>query len=346
MKNKQYKAISFAILAAALYAISSPVSKLLLKEISATLMASFLYLGAGIGMAIVGFIKHIKYKERRERSLTKQEIPYTIAMVILDIVAPILLMFGLTMATPENVSLLNNFEIVATSLIALLIFKESISKRLWGAIILITVSSIILSVKDISSFSFSLGSIFVLLACICWGIENNCTKKLSVKDPLQVVVIKGLGSGLGSLIIAFVLDEKTNNIIYIIAALLLGFFAYGLSIFFYIYAQRYLGAAKTSAYYAIAPFIGAGLSLIIFRELPNFSFIIALVIMIIGTYFASTEEHNHTVIIHEHIHSHNDNHHTHSHNEIVIGKHSHIHAHEECNHSHKHREDTHHSYAH
>ena len=186
-------------------------------------------------------------------------------MVALDIAAPIFLMYGLTKTTSANASLLNNFEIVATSLIALLIFKESISKRLWGAISLITISSIILSVEDISSFSFSFGSIFVLLACVCWGLENNCTRKLSVKDPLQIVIIKGFGSGIGSLLIAFTLGEKMNNIPYIIAALLLGFFAYGLSIFFYIYAQRDLGAARTSAYYAVAPFIGVALSLIVFR---------------------------------------------------------------------------------
>lgn len=294
LKTKQYKAISFAILAAALYAISSPISKLLLEEIPPTLMASFLYLGAGLGMFIVDFIRHKKYKEKTEARLTKQELPFTIGMVVLDIAAPIFLMVGLTKTSAANASLLNNFEIVATSLIALLIFKEHISKRLWVAIFLITVSSIVLSVEDISSFSFSFGSILVLLACVCWGLENNCTRKLSVKDPLEIVVIKGFGSGIGSLLVGLILGEQTNNITYVIAALILGFFAYGLSIFFYIYAQRYLGAAKTSAYYAIAPFIGAGLSLIIFREIPTTSFVIALIIMIVGMFFASTEEHNHS----------------------------------------------------
>lgn len=288
MGIKHYRAIIFAVLAATLYAISSPVSKLLLKEIPPIQMASLLYFGAGLGMSIIGFIKHKKYKEKTEARLTKQELPFTISMVVLDIAAPILLMIGLTMTTPANVSLLNNFEIVATSLIALFLFKEPISKKLWCAIFLITLSSIILSVEDMSSFSFSFGSIFVLLACICWGLENNCTRKLSVKDPLEVVIIKGFGSGIGSLLISLLLDEKTNNIPYIIATLILGFLAYGLSIFFYIYAQRDLGAAKTSAFYAIAPFIGVGLSLIMFRELPTLSFVIALIIMVIGTYYAST----------------------------------------------------------
>lgn len=350
MKYKEHKAIIFAVLAAALYAISSPVSKLLLREIPPKLMASFLYLGAGLGLFIVGFIKHKKYSEQSEARLTKKELPFTLGMVVLDIAAPIFLMIGLTMTTPANVSLLNNFEIVATTLIALLIFKESISKRLWIAIFFITVSSTILSVEDISSFSFSYGSIFVLLACICWGLENNCTRKLSIKDPLEVVVVKGFGSGLGSLIIALSLGDRINSMTYVLIALLLGFFAYGLSIFFYIYAQRDLGAAKTSAYYAIAPFIGVGLSLIIFREIPSLSFFIALIIMIIGTYFASTEEHNHehshTAITHEHSHSHEDGHHNHFHDKTIIGKHNHFHTHEERTHSHKHSLDIHHNHAH
>jgi drug/metabolite transporter (DMT)-like permease len=216
-------------------------------------------------------------------------MPYTVAMVALDILAPIFLMIGLTMTTPANVSLLNNFEIVATSLIALFIFKEAISKRLWLAIGLITVSSIILSVEDGSSFSFSLGSFFVLLASVCWGFENNCTRMLSLKDPLQVVIIKGLGSGLGSLIISFAIKETSTDLLYIMATLLLGFVSYGLGVYFYVYAQRELGAAKTSAYYAVSPFIGVALSFIIFFEVPTISFVIALSIMIAGAYFASTD---------------------------------------------------------
>lgn len=285
----QHRAILFAILAAALYAISSPVSKLLLKEVPPTFMASFLYLGAGIGMALVGLVRTVNGIESGEKRLTTKEIPYTVGMIVLDIAAPIFLMIGLTTATPENVSLLNNFEIVATSLIALFIFKERITKRLWSAIILITLASMILSMENMNSFSFSIGSIFVLLACTCWGLENNFTRKLSIKDPLQVVVIKGFGSGTGSLLIALAIHERVSNWLYIFAALLLGFLAYGMSIFFYIYAQRYLGAAKTSAYYAIAPFIGAGLSLLIFRDVPTLTFLVALVIMIVGTYLASID---------------------------------------------------------
>ena len=289
MISKQKKPMFFALLAAVLYGINSPFSKLLLDKIPAKMMAAFLYLGAGIGLFIVGMIQRATGRREKELPLTKKELPYTVGMVVLDIAAPIFLMIGLTMTTAANASLLNNFEIVATSIIALVIFKETISKRLWLAIVLVTVSSIILSFEDMSSLSFSLGSIFVLLACVCWGFENNCTRMLSSKNPLEIVVIKGFGSGIGSLVIAFVTGESLPSLIFIFCALLLGFVAYGLSIYFYIYAQRDHGAAKTSAYYAAAPFVGAGLSLIIFHEIPSVTYIVALLIMLAGTYFASSD---------------------------------------------------------
>lgn len=289
MKAKQNTAIFWAILSAALYAISIPLSKILLTEIPPAMMAALLYLGAGIGMSIIWVVRYKKGKLKKEMSLTKKEMPYTVGMVVINIVAAIFLMIGLAMTTSSTASLLSNFEIVATSLIALLIFKEAVSKRLWIAIGLITVASIFLSVKDFNNISFSFGSVFILLGTICWGLENNFTRTLSVKDPLEIVIIKGFGSGLGSLLISFIIGETSTNVVYIIATLLLGFVAYGLSIYLYLYAQRYLGAAKTSAYYAISPFIGVVLSLILFFELPTVSFIIALLIMIVGTYFASTD---------------------------------------------------------
>lgn len=286
---KQGKYIFYAVLAAALYAISSPFSKLLLEKLSPSMLASLLYLGAGIGMFIVGIIQKRTDTAKREKPLTKKELPYTVGMVVLDIAAPIFLMIGLTMTSAANASLLNNFEIVATSIIALCIFKEKISKRLWLGIVLVTIASVLLSVEDITSFSFSVGSLFVLLACVCWGFENNCTRNLSSKNPLEVVIIKGFGSGIGSLVIALAINEFAFRPLFIIFALLLGFVAYGLSIFFYIYAQRYLGAAKTSAYYAVSPFIGTILSLIVFREVPSVIFIIAFVVMIAGTVVVSKE---------------------------------------------------------
>lgn len=349
MKNRT-TAIFMAILAAALFGISSPVSKLLLAEIPPALMASLLYFGAGFGMLAINIIKTLSKREQIEAKMTKKEMPYIIGMIILDVAAPVFLMLGLTMSTAANASLLNNFEIVATSLIALLIFKEAIGKRMWIAILLITLSSIILSVKDLSSFSFSTGSLFVILASLCWGFENNCTRMLSLKDPLQIVVVKGFGSGAGSLVIALVLKQYSTNLLYLSLALLLGFVAYGLSIFFYIIAQRELGAARTSAYYAVAPFIGVLLSIIIFGQQMSVSFIIALVIMIIGAFLAGVEYHKHIhvhgEITHEHRHNHSDNHHFHEHNYKVEYEHSHFHTHEKTEHIHEHTPDMHHAHSH
>ena len=153
----------------------------------------------------------------------------------------------------------------------------------------ITLSSILLSIEDASSFQFSIGSLFVLLACVCWGLENNCTRCLSSSDPLQIVVIKGLCSGIGAVLIGLIIHENLPAAANILKILLLGFVAYGLSIYFYVYAQRDLGAAKTSAYYAVAPFIGVFLSLVIFREMPGVLFVVALAVIIAGTWMLNRD---------------------------------------------------------
>lgn len=266
---------------AGFYALNVPCSKLLLSDVTPTFMAAFLYLGAGVGVGIMYFF-HFK-KEPKDERLQKKDLPYTFAMVVLDIIAPILLMFGVRLGTAANASLLGNFEIVATTIIAFMIFKEKVSKRLWGAIGLVTLSSIILSFAGNGSFDFSVGSVFVLGATVCWGFENNCTRSISEKSTYQIVTIKGICSGMGSLIVAAVMKETFPNAANILMVMLLGFVAYGLSIFTYIRAQKTLGAAKTSAYYAVAPFMGVFLSFVFLREGITISFIIALSIMIIAT---------------------------------------------------------------
>ena len=289
-EQKIKKGIAFAILAAALYAINAPFSKILLEFMPPTLMAGFLYIGAGIGMIFIALMRKIKKYEAKELKLTKSELPYTIAMIVLDIAAPICLLFGLNSTTAANASLLNNFEIVATAIIALMVFKEKISTRLWFGIFFVTLSCGILSFEDVSSLRFSYGSLFVLLATICWGFENNCTRKISSKDPLQIVLLKGIFSGIGSLIIGLFIGEQIEALWSIVAVLCVGFVAYGLSIYFYVYAQRLLGAARTSAYYAVAPFIAAILSLIIFREIPDVTYFVALVLMIVGACLSSQDK--------------------------------------------------------
>ena len=290
IKNSNRTGIILAILAAALYAINSPFSKLLLDYMPSTLMAGFLYLGAGLGMGGVALFRKLTNREHTEEKITKSDLPYTIAMIVLDIAAPIFLLLGLTYTTAANASLLNNFEIVATSLIALVIFKEKISSRLWLGIGFVVSSCLILSFEDMSSLKFSLGSLFILLACVCWGIENNCTRRLSSKDPLEIVLLKGIFSGLGSIAIGFAIGERVSHLWSVVAVLLVGCVAYGFSIFVYVYSQRLLGAARTSAYYAIAPFIGVLLSLLIFREIPSYTFFAALLFMAVGAWLCSSDE--------------------------------------------------------
>ena len=269
-EQKNKRGIAFAILAAALYAINAPFSKILLEFMPPTLMAGFLYVGAGIGMIFIALMRKIKKYEAKELKLTKSELPYTIAMIVLDIAAPICLLFGLNSTTAANASLLNNFEIVATAIIALMVFKEKISTRLWFGIFFVTLSCGILSFEDISSLRF--------------------TRKISSKDPLQIVLLKGIFSGIGSLIIGLFIGERIEALWSIVAVLCVGFVAYGLSIYFYVYAQRLLGAARTSAYYAVAPFIAAILSLIIFREIPDVTYFVALVLMIVGAWLSSQDK--------------------------------------------------------
>ena len=289
MEQNRKKGIAFALLAAALYAINAPFSKRMLAWIPPTLMAGFLYIGAGIGMLFIAVFRKLRKTEKKELRLTKAELPYTIAMILLDIAAPICLLIGLRATTASNASLLNNFEIAATAIIALAVFKEQIKPRLWFGILFITVSCAILSFEDISSFHISYGSLFVLLAAVCWGFENNCTRKLSSKDPLEIVLLKGLFSGSGSLIIGLGIGEQITVSWRIAAALIIGFVAYGLSIYFYVYAQRLLGAARTSAYYAAAPFIAAIFSMVICKETLTASYFMALLFMIVGAWLSSQD---------------------------------------------------------
>jgi len=324
----------FAILAAALYAINIPLSKVLLQFVQPTMMAAFLYLGAGTGMFFCGTVT----KEKGEK-LTKKELPYTIGMILLDIAAPILLMLGLQYTDSASASLLNNFEIVATSMIAFFLFREKLSKQLIAAIALVTVASITLSFEGFCCFHFNSGSLLVLAAACCWGLENNCTRMLSNKSSAQITTIKGIFSGLGSLIVALVVGEKLPGVVWIVTVMALGFVAYGLSINFYIKAQKDLGAAKTSAYYSVAPFLGVLFGVLILGERPRIHFYIGLVIMVAATVLMvrdticlqHTHEHTHS---HTHEHTHGDM--THSHEHSHIHRHTHTHGEDETAHGHTH----------
>lgn len=322
------KASLLAILAAALYALNMPFSKLLLAEAPPLTLSAFLYIGAGLGMLLLRLFGN-QSKSLKISPIEHEERPFIVGMILLDILAPALLMFGLRSAEAANASLLNNFEIVATSLVALIIFKERISPKLWIAIVLVTVSSILLSLDTNATFRFSTGSLLVLAASLAWGLENNFTRRLSNRSSSDIVIIKGLGSGLGSLLLAIATRESLPQLWLIPLILLLGFVAYGLSIYFYVKAQKDLGAAKTSAYYAFAPFIGVAFSLILFPDKPNLSFWLGLILMGVATWFLITDSIGvqHT---HEHTHQHYVTRMTVQGPKEVLEtfNHSHFHAHE------------------
>lgn len=296
-------------------------------------MAALLYLGAGIGVGIISLRR--KRDRDRARNLSVKDLPYVIGMIVLDIAAPILLMFGIRCGSSANASLLGNFEIVATSLIALILFREVISKRLWCAIVLVVSSSVLLSFEGTDSFRFSYGSLLVLAATVCWGFENNCTRMISSKSTYEIVVLKGIFSGLGALVIALIQREPMPKLSYVPLALALGFVAYGLSIFLYVRAQNTLGAAKTSAYYAVAPFIGAMLSFLFLKEMLTPMYLVALSVMILGTVFviADTFVNNH-VHVHTHTFTHTHDGSTHMH--TVVHTHAHDHYLTDERHGHHH----------
>lgn len=350
MRFINHSSIFYAILAALLFSLSSPFSKILLEKLPPTQMAAMLYLGAGMGMSVLYILRRKNRPSEKEARLTKKELPYILGMILLDVAAPVFLMLGLTRTTAASASLLGNFEVVATALIALVVFQEVIGKRLWCSIFLICFGCLILSLEDMTGFAFSSGSLFVLMASICWGFENNCTRMLSLKNPMEIVILKGFGSGFGALLICFITGNITLHIPSIAAACFLGFISYGLSIFFYVRAQRDLGAARTGAYYAFAPFLGVLLSVIINKETLTMVFFIALLFFGAGVYLASSEKHKHvhthSPLVHEHRHSHDDGHHTHSHSEQIKGEHSHSHSHDPLTHEHPHTPDLHHTHSH
>ena len=349
---KNYKSYSMfqALLAALLFGASAPIAKLLLGNMQPIPLAAFLYLGSGIGLLIFKILQSFQKDYRRvEANIRKEDIKWMFGAVLLGgVFAPIILMFSLKSTPASTASLLLNFEGVSTTLIAIVVFKEAIGKRIWLAVTLITFASILLSWDFNSEWGFSIGTLGVLLACIMWGLDNNFTRNISSKDPLVTVIIKGIGAGLFSLILALTLRNTLPNIKVIFEAMLLGFICYGLSIVLFIFAMRSLGAARTSAFFGTAPFVGALLSFLIFHEAPNAMFYASFIIMIVGAILLLSEEHLHVhiheLIEHDHRHSHDDGHHMHEHESI--SEHSHLHKHEVIEHFHSHTPDIHHRHIH
>jgi drug/metabolite transporter (DMT)-like permease len=346
------------LLAALAFGITAPFGKILLERLSPFLLAALVYLGAGVAMVALPFLRDKltkatggpKEPQATEARLSGNDLPFVALMVLLDAVAPILLFVGLMSTSAATAALLGNFEIAATAVIALAIFREAVGARVWVAIALITLGGIILSVEDWGGLVLSPGALCVLCAAVLWGLENNCTRMLSLKDPVRIVAIKGLGSGTVALILAIAFERLRFDLLFGALALLCGFVSIGLSVWFYIRSQRELGAARTSLVYALAPLVGVALSFLILHERPAPSFYLALCLMLLGLFLSATERHahfhSHEPLNHEHLHSHEGAHHNHPHPNGLRGPHSHSHRHSENPHSHEHLPDLHHIHAH
>ena len=352
MKRNQIYPVIQALLAALLFGASAPLAKLFLGEIEPIPLAAFLYLGSGAGLLVIKIGQRIrKQSSEREAKIKRPDIKWLAGAILAGgVAAPITLLFSLKNTPAATASLLLNFEGVATTLIAALVFKESISRRAWWAILLITLSSVLLSININGNWGFSFGALGIIAACILWGMDNNFTRNISAKDPLMIVTIKGLAAGSFSLGLALILGFHFPAVGTMLGAMLLGSLSYGVSIVLFIRAMRGLGAARTSAFFGTAPIAGMLLSFILFPEVPGWTFAIALLLMVIGALFLVNEQHKHFHIhaqtVHEHAHSHDDGHHNHIHEDGYTGSHSHIHQHDQMQHEHQHMPDLHHRHIH
>jgi len=247
-----------ALLAAVLFGASTPVAKFLLGRIEPIPLAAFLYLGSGVGLLLFRGIQCLGSGSAGvEARISKADIPWLAGAVLAGgIAAPIVLMFSLRTTPAATASLLINFEGVATTLIAALVFKEAIGGRIWWAIVCIAAASILLSLDLSREWGIALSAVGVLGACTLWGIDNNFTRNVSAKDPLSIVTIKGIGAGGFSLILAIILQNPFPTLLAALGAMLLGSLSYGISIALFILAMRGLGAARTSALFGTAPFAG------------------------------------------------------------------------------------------
>lgn len=351
--TRQNLSIIQALIAASLFGASAPLIKLLLDEIQPLQMASLLYLGSGIGLFLVTALRRIVRGEaRKEAGLTGQDMPWLLGATLCGgILAPVTLTFSLKGISAATASLLLNFEVAATALIAATIFHEAIGGRVWMGIVCITVAGILLSLDAQGIYGFSSSAIGILSACALWGVDNNLTRHISAKDPVAIVILKGISAGTFVLLVSLLMGFPMPGLPALSLSFLVGLCCYGFSIVFFIQAMRGLGTARTGAYFALAPFIGATLSFAIFREQPNALFLFSLPLLIVGVLLLFKEkhvhDHTHDEMEHEHSHLHDDGHHRHLHEHGDESlEHSHIHRHERLVHSHTHNPDLHHRHLH
>src|SRR5688500_6555452 len=241
MKSNNIAFIAQALFAAIFFGASAPIAKLSLgDDIAPIFLAAFLYLGRGTGFTLIKSTQRMRAKDF-EANIKPADIKWLAGAIISGgIAAPIILMISLQNTPASTASLLLNFEGVGTTLIALLFFKEAISRRAWTAIIVITLASIFLSTNFNEGFGISFGALGIILACVLWGLDNNFTRNISGKDPLAIVAAKGLVAGTFSFLLAFFLGNQLPDLKTILYTLLLGFLSYGMSTMLVILSMPHL----------------------------------------------------------------------------------------------------------
>lgn len=346
------KGIAYAILASILFGVTTPLAKGLLSQMAPVLLAGLFYLGSGAGLGLYLLSSRSTRFADREASLSRSDVPWMAGAILSGgIVAPVLLMLGLTTAQGSAASLFLNLESVMTALIAWFVFKENFDRRILLGMIAIVLGGVLMTVNLSAGISLSMGLLLVAGACLGWAIDNNLTRQVAAANPAQIACIKGLVAGLTNITIAMSLGEKLPAISILAAAMLIGFLGYGVSLALFVLALRHIGTARTGAYFAFAPFVGAILSVLALREPLSLQLVGAAAFMAVGLWLHLTEqhahEHVHEELEHEHQHLH-DSHHNHEH---VAGDppgepHTHRHKHPQLVHSHTHYPDLHHSHDH
>ncbi|MCJ2055773.1 DMT family transporter [Methylobacterium sp. J-048] len=341
--------VPLALVSAVLFGASAPFAKLLLGEMSPQLLAGLLYLGAGIGLAAVHGGRAVLGVPAPEAPLRRHDLPWLVAVVLFGgLAGPLLLMLGLSHTSAASGSLLLNLEGLATMLIAWVVFRENVDRRLLLGAFAILAGAAALSWNG-AGVHLDVGAALITTACLAWGIDNNLTRKLSSADPVVTASIKGLAAGSVNVVLALLLGAAVPPVTVIGAAAVVGFLGVGVSLVLFMLALRHLGAARTGAYFSLAPFIGAVIAVLLLHEPVTMQVVLAGLLMGVGLWLHLAEwhehEHTHEVMEHEHVHIH-DEHHQHHHDGIVMEPHAHRHRHEPLKHSHPHYPDLHHQHGH
>jgi drug/metabolite transporter (DMT)-like permease len=346
------RGIVLALLAALLFGASAPFAKLLLRDASPQLLAGLLYLGSGIGLTLVWLRRRRAAAAAREAPLTRREMPWLAGAIVFGgMLGPLLLMVGLTRTPASSASLLLNLEGAFTALLAWFVFRENFDRRIALGMLAILAGGVVLSWEGAVAWGGLAGPLAVGAACFCWAIDNNLTQRVSAGDPVQITALKGLAAGTVNTAIASLLGAAWPAPSRIAAALLLGFLSYGVSLVLFVLALRHVGTARTGAYFSTAPFVGAAVSLAVFRERPTPLFLAGAALMALGVWLHLAErhehEHAHEAMQHEHLHVHDEHHqHAHAPDDPPGEPHSHRHRHEPMVHTHPHYPDIHHRHAH